>query len=67
LLRPREREVLELLVDACDTHGVAGRMGVTNSTARTHIQNVLTKIGFHSKLELVALATKHVLARASFD
>jgi two-component system nitrate/nitrite response regulator NarL len=64
-LSPREREVLELLVNGCDTRCVADSLGVTYSTARTHIQNVLTKLGCHSRLESVALAVKHGVAHPS--
>jgi len=54
-LTAREREVLERLVQGQDTAGLARDMGVTYSTARTHIQNLLTKLGVHSKLQAVAL------------
>jgi two-component system nitrate/nitrite response regulator NarL len=66
-LSPREREVLELLVDGCDTHSVAERLGVTHSTARTHIQNVLTRLGCHSRLESVALAVRLGVAHPSAE
>jgi two-component system nitrate/nitrite response regulator NarL len=37
---------------------------VSLNTVRTHVQTVLTKVGAHSKLEAVALATKSgLLAR----
>jgi two-component system, NarL family, nitrate/nitrite response regulator NarL len=62
-LSQREWEVLELLVDGCNTHSVARCLGITHSTARTHIQNVLTKLGCHSRLEVVALAVKHGFSR----
>lgn len=55
-LTAREREVLERLVQGQDTSSLAREMGVTYSTARTHIQNLLCKLGVHSKLEAVALA-----------
>jgi sulfur carrier protein ThiS len=34
-------------------------MEVSYHTARTHIQNVLAKLGVHSKLEAVAFAVNH--------
>jgi two-component system nitrate/nitrite response regulator NarL len=64
-LSAREREVLDLLVDGCNTRSVARLLGITYSTARTHIQNVLTKLGCHSRLEVVALAVGHGFARPS--
>jgi two-component system, NarL family, nitrate/nitrite response regulator NarL len=53
-LTPREREVLHRLVMGEGTATLARRLGVTYSTARTHIQNVLSKLGVHSRLEAVA-------------
>lgn len=54
-LTSREREVLDRLVQGQDTASLARGMGVTYSTARTHIQSLITKLGVHSKLEAVAL------------
>ncbi|HUR18296.1 MAG TPA: response regulator transcription factor [Acidimicrobiales bacterium] len=56
-LTTREREVLDRLVQGQDTATLARDMGVRYSTARTHIQNLLCKLGVHSKLEAVAVAT----------
>lgn len=55
-LTQRERDTLDRLVRGQSTAVLAREMGVQYSTARTHIQNVLTKLGVHSKLEAVALA-----------
>ncbi len=60
-LTDREREVLRRLVQGESTEMLARNMGVRYSTARTHIQNVLTKLGVHSKLEAVAMAVKEGL------
>jgi two-component system nitrate/nitrite response regulator NarL len=58
-LTAREREVLERLVRGESTADLARAMGVRYSTARTHIQNLLTKLGVHSKLEAVAFAVSN--------
>jgi two-component system, NarL family, nitrate/nitrite response regulator NarL len=58
-LTPREREVLEHLVHGRDAAATAREMGVSYSTARTHIQNILTKLDVHSRLEAVAFAISH--------
>lgn len=61
-LTPREREVLERLVAGQNTRAIAAAMEVTFSTARTHIQNVLAKLGVHSRLEAAAMAVgQHVV------
>jgi DNA-binding NarL/FixJ family response regulator len=60
-LTRREREVLELLVDGCDHEGVAEILVISPQTARTHIQNIIGKLGAHSRLEAVALTVEHRL------
>jgi len=57
-LTPREREVLALLAAGRSTAQVAAALGVATSTARTHIQSVLTVLGVHSRLEASALAVR---------
>jgi two-component system nitrate/nitrite response regulator NarL len=60
-LTAREREVLQRLVSGERTQAIAAGMGVSYSTARTHVQNVLHKLGVHSRLEAVAFAMRHSL------
>lgn len=60
-LTSREHEVLDLLTQGFTTERVAERLGVAYSTARTHIQNVLAKLGVHSRLEASAMAVTHGL------
>jgi DNA-binding NarL/FixJ family response regulator len=63
-LTPREREILDLLAEGLTNQAIATRLIVSLNTVRTHVQTVLTKVGAHSKLEAVALATKSgLLAR----
>ena len=58
-LTAREHEVLERLVAGQTTSVMAREMRVAYSTARTHIQNVLTKLGVHSKLAAVTMAARN--------
>jgi two-component system nitrate/nitrite response regulator NarL len=60
-LTEREREVLERLVRGESGKQLARQMGIAYSTARTHIQNILVKLGVHSRLEAVAFAVEHDL------
>jgi two-component system nitrate/nitrite response regulator NarL len=60
-LTAREREVLRRLVTGERTQTIAAGMGVSYSTARTHVQNLLHKLGVHSRLEAVAFALRHSL------
>jgi two-component system, NarL family, nitrate/nitrite response regulator NarL len=54
-LTARESEILEGLLDGENTKVLAARLGVSQATARTHVQSVLSKLGVHSRLEAVAL------------
>jgi DNA-binding NarL/FixJ family response regulator len=55
-LTTREREVLSLLARGGDNDSIAQALVISPQTARTHIQNVLVKLGVHSRLEAAALA-----------
>lgn len=60
-LTERERGVLARLVAGESTSIIASELGMATSTTRTHIQNVLVKLGVHSRLQAVAYATSHHL------
>ena len=45
----REWEVLRCIMDGLSTEQMADHLGVHRSTARTHVQNLLTKLGVHSR------------------
>ena len=60
-LTPREYEVLRRLVLGQSTHTIAAELGVSYSTSRTHIQNVLVKLGVHSRLSASAFAVRNHL------
>jgi NarL family two-component system response regulator LiaR len=50
-LTPREREVLNLIARGLDNRTIAEHLGVSLATARGHVQNILEKLGVHSKLQ----------------
>jgi DNA-binding NarL/FixJ family response regulator len=54
-LTPREREVLSCLADGAGRREVAERLQLSANTVRTHLQNLMAKLGVHSALEAVAL------------
>jgi DNA-binding NarL/FixJ family response regulator len=62
-LTDREREILSLLVKGATSSLIAKKLYLSPHTVRTHIQNILTKLDVHSRLEAVALATRHASAR----
>jgi DNA-binding NarL/FixJ family response regulator len=57
-LTRREREVLTLMAAAADVERIAGELKITVNTARGYIQNILEKLGAHSRLEAVVRATE---------
>jgi DNA-binding NarL/FixJ family response regulator len=63
-LTQRELEVLDLLAAGKDNHAIAGVLSISPETARTHVQNVLGKLGVHSRLEAAAFVLQ---ARAVTD
>ncbi|MET8750135.1 response regulator transcription factor [Streptomyces sp. NPDC004667] len=67
LLTPREVEVLVRVAEGEDTRLIAAGMAIAPSTARTHVQRVLMKLGVGSRLEAAALAARTgLLDRAVF-
>lgn len=54
-LTPRERIVLGCLAEGAGHRDVAEQLHLSVSTVRTHLQNLMTKLGVHSAVEAVAL------------
>ena len=59
-LTPREREVLACLADGAGRRDVAEQLHLSANTVRTHLQNLMAKLGVHSTLEAVALTRPHL-------
>lgn len=57
-LTPREKQVLRCMVAGLGRQAVAERLYLSPHTVRTHMQNVLGKLGVHSTLAAVALARR---------
>jgi PAS domain S-box-containing protein len=60
-LSRRELEVLRLMTEGLDTGAAAARLHVSRATVRNHAQNILGKLGVHSRLQAVAYAIRHRL------
>ena len=60
-LSAREREILSLLANGWSNRRIAETCFLSLNTVRTHVQNVLVKLGVHSKLEAAALAVRQGL------
>jgi DNA-binding NarL/FixJ family response regulator len=66
-LSSREREILGLLANGWSNRRIAEECYLSLNTVRTHVQNVLVKLGVHSKLEAVAFALEHQVVTAGAD
>jgi two-component system, NarL family, nitrate/nitrite response regulator NarL len=67
-LTGRELEVLHRIVAGESTKQMARSMQIAASTVRTYAQNVLTKLGVHSRLEASAIAVRaHLVDQATHD
>jgi len=60
-LTEREREVLALMVEGLNNTQIAGKLSVSPSTVKSHVSNILSKLGVSSRTEAVTLAFRHKL------
>jgi DNA-binding NarL/FixJ family response regulator len=57
-LTGRELEVLRLVVQGLPTQTMASRLGVSTHTVRTHVQQVLRKLGVHGRGKVARAAVE---------
>ncbi len=58
-LTPRQIEILQLMADGVPVQDIAKQLNMSPYTLRTHVQNILTRLGVHTKLEALAVAIRH--------
>jgi DNA-binding NarL/FixJ family response regulator len=63
VLTEREREVLELLKEGLGNKEIARRLGISESTVRNHIHNVLYKLHLDNRIQLAIYAYRQGLNR----
>jgi len=61
-LTEREREVLTLMIEGLNNTQIAGRLTVSPSTIKSHVSNILAKLGVASRTEAVTLALRSGIA-----
>ncbi|NIH84175.1 ATP-binding protein [Amycolatopsis granulosa] len=57
-LTRREREIAELVADGLSNKQIAARLVIAQRTAETHVENILTKLGFTSRAQIAAWLTE---------
>ncbi|OGO07448.1 MAG: DNA-binding response regulator [Chloroflexi bacterium RBG_13_60_9] len=60
-LTERERAVLAQMVEGLNNTQIAANLGVSPSTIKSHVSNILTKLGVSSRTEAVTLALRNKL------
>lgn len=58
-LTEREREILQFLSEGRRNEEIAAKLFISPQTVQTHVRNILTKLGVHSKLEAVVFGLRH--------
>lgn len=58
-LTPREAEVLALMASGLPNSAIARRLYVSESTIKTHVNHVFTKIGVSDRAQAVSFAYRH--------
>jgi DNA-binding NarL/FixJ family response regulator len=64
-LTPREREVLQALAAGLSDREIAHQLHVSTETVRTHMVNLLHKLGVDSRLKALVFALQHDLVTIS--
>jgi DNA-binding NarL/FixJ family response regulator len=62
-LTPREREVLILLAEGVSNHDVARKLNISETTVKTHLAHVMTKLGVGEKSHAVIAAYQSGLVK----
>jgi DNA-binding NarL/FixJ family response regulator len=63
-LSPREQQVLDLLADGLPISGIARRLFISESTAKTHISKLYEKLGAGNRAQVLMAALRHGLIQS---
>ncbi len=58
-LTRREKEVLQALAEGLDSKEIAKKLNITIETERTHMVNILNKLGVHSRLQALVFTARN--------
>jgi len=63
-LTARERDVLACVARGLSNRAIADELGMAERTARTHVSNILAKLGLTSRTQAALFAVEHDLGRS---
>ena len=58
-LTPREREVAALVAEGLTNQQIADRLVIAKRTAANHVEHILARIGFHSRVQIASWVSEH--------
>jgi DNA-binding CsgD family transcriptional regulator len=65
-LRPRERQIADLMLDHFRVPAIAAHLGISDHTVRNHLKNMYRRLGVHSQQELLGLLKEEAGTPARF-
>lgn len=65
LLTPREREIVDLILDGCGSQQIADRLFISLGTVKNHRKNIYSKLAIGSQAELFNLLLATPLRRSA--
>jgi DNA-binding NarL/FixJ family response regulator len=57
-LTRREREIADLVAEGLSNKDIATKLVISQRTAETHVEHILTKLGFTSRAQIAAWAAE---------
>jgi non-specific serine/threonine protein kinase len=67
LLTLREQEVAALVAQGLTNRRIASRLVITEKTVDTHVQNILNKLGAHTRTQIALWSAEHRMEKAATD
>ncbi|HEV8178380.1 MAG TPA: response regulator transcription factor [Gemmatimonadales bacterium] len=58
-LTPRQTEILQMMAEGVPESQIAEKLTLSPNTLRTHVQNILTRLSVHTKVQALAVAIRH--------
>lgn len=65
-LTQRERAIVQLIATGRGNGAIAEALGISANTVRTHVQNVMAKLGVGSRMAVVAIARRTALLDVAY-